>query len=574
MNLSQLKVSTRLALGFGLSVALGVTIAVVGTLYMRNLAAQVNELATERMPNTDKLTDIKDNANAQARALRNVLLTSDPARTAEGLKRISETRARTAQLIGELDKTMTESKARGLLKVIIDIQPQYAMAMDRALALAAGGNAADAALLLFGEVRDKQTILFKAIDDSTALQGDIAKHLGKDAADGATASAALLLVLAAVMAVLGGLIGWALTRSLGRSLGAEPVDLSAAVQRVADGDLATPVALRPGDDSSTMAAVARMQAALSAVVSSVRSNSESVATASAQIAQGNQDLSSRTEQQASSLEETAASMEQINGSSRQNADNAAQANQLALTASSMAQDGGRVVGEMVQTMQQIEQASRQIVDIISVIDGIAFQTNILALNAAVEAARAGEQGRGFAVVASEVRSLAQRSADAAKQIKNLINTTVERVEQGSTQVGRAGGSMQDIVGAIERVNDIVGEIASASREQMAGVGQVSEAVHQMDKVTQQNAALVEESAAAAESLRHQAEALVGAVAVFKLMPAHQSVRPAQLNTARANARQVNARTAQRPGQAVQQRGAVQPKPTPATAAGDADWASF
>ena len=574
MNLSQLKVSTRLALGFGLSVALGVTIAVVGTLQMRSLAAQVNELANNRMPKVDKLANIKDNINTAARSVRNALLTTDAAVRAVEIKRIGDVRAANAKLISELDVTLVLPKPRELLKVILDTRIRYAEAMDRALALSANGQAEAATQLLFGEVRDQQLILFKAIDESTDIQSDIAKRLGKDAAASATTNAALMLAMAAAMAVLGGLIGWALTRSLGRALGAEPADVSAAVQRVADGDLATPVALRPGDDSSTMAAVARMQAALSAVVSSVRSNSESVATASAQIAQGNQDLSSRTEQQASSLEETAASMEQINGSSRQNADNAAQANQLALTASSMAQDGGRVVGEMVQTMQQIEQASRQIVDIISVIDGIAFQTNILALNAAVEAARAGEQGRGFAVVASEVRSLAQRSADAAKQIKTLINTTVERVEQGSTQVGRAGGSMQDIVGAIERVNDIVGEIASASREQMTGVGQVSEAVHQMDKVTQQNAALVEESAAAAESLRQQAEALVGAVAVFKLMPAQQSVRPAQHNTAHANARQVNARTAQRPGQAVQQRGAVQPKPTPATAAADADWASF
>ena len=579
MNFSNFKVSTRLALGFGLSVTLGVTIAIIGTLQMRSLATQINELANDRMPKVDKLTAIKDNVNAQARAVRNVLLINDPVGRAAEIKKIIDTRTLNAQLVAELDKVMIEPQARALLKVIVDIRPQYAEAMDRALALAAGGDVANAALLLFGEVSDKRNILFKAIEDSTSLQADIAIQLGKDAADGATASAALLLVLAAAMAVLGGLISWALTRSLSRALGAEPAELSVAVQRVADGDLATPVALRPGDDSSSMAAVARMHEALAAVVSSVRSNSESVATASAQIAQGNQDLSSRTEQQASALEETAASIEQINGSSRHNADNAAQADQLALKASTLAQDGGRVVGEVVQTMRQIEQASRQIVDIISVIDGIAFQTNILALNAAVEAARAGEQGRGFAVVASEVRSLAQRSADAAKQIKTLINTTVERVEQGSAQVARAGGSMQDIVGAIQRVNDIVGEIASASREQMSGVSQVSEAVNQMDKVTQQNAALVEESAAAAESLHHQADALVSAVAVFKLVVTHQPTRPTRPTprpTARATAQQVIARaTAQRPAAgSVQQRGSVQPKPVPAAATGDADWASF
>ena len=574
MNFSNFKVSTRLALGFGLSVTLGVTIAVVGTLQMRSLAAQVNELANERMPEVDKLNDMKDNANIQARAVRNALLVDDPERVTEEVKRITEIRARNVQLIAELDKIMLDPEARALLKVITDVRPLYADAIDRSLALAAGGDIGAASKLLLGEARDKQNILFKAIDDSTALQADIAKKLGGKAAAGAAASATLMLVLAAAMAVLGGLIGWALTRNLSRTLGAEPAELSAAVQRGANGDLATPVALRADDSSSIMAAVARMHHSLAAIVGSVRSNSESVAAASAQIAQGNQDLSSRTEQQASALEETAASIEQINGSSRHSADNAAQANQLALSASTLAQDGGRVVGEVVQTMQQIEHASRQIVDIISVIDGIAFQTNILALNAAVEAARAGEQGRGFAVVASEVRSLAQRSADAAKQIKTLINTSVERVEQGTAQVSRAGASMQDIVGAIQRVNDIVGEIASASREQMAGISQVSEAIHQMDKVTQQNAALVEESAAAAESLSQQAAALVGTVAVFKLVSAHQPVRPARHNTARIEARQVIARAAQRPTRQVQPRVGVQPKPTPAAAASDADWASF
>ena len=569
MNFPNFKVSTRLALGFGLSVTLGVAIAIIGTLEMRSLAAQVNELAFDRMPKVEKLNDVKDNINTAARSMRNALITSDPAVRQAEIKRIDDVRAATVKRIAELDAVLVLPKSRELLKLIIDTRSLYAAAMDRGIALAADGQAEAAATLLFGEVRTQQNILFKAIDDLTLIQADIARRLAQTASQSATTSATLLLVMAAAMAVLGGLTGWALTRSLSRALGAEPTELSAAVQRVADGDLATPVNLRPGDSSSTMAAMARMHESLSAIVGSVRSNSESVATGSAQIAQGNQDLSSRTEQQAAALEETAASMEQINGSSRQNADNAAQASQLALKASTLAQDGGQVVGEVVQTMQQIEQASRQIVDIISVIDGIAFQTNILALNAAVEAARAGEQGRGFAVVASEVRSLAQRSADAAKQIKTLINTTVERVEQGSAQVGRAGGSMQDIVGAIQRVNDIVGEIASASREQMAAVSQVSEAVNQMDKATQQNAALVEESAAAAESLHDQADALVGAVAVFKLVSAQPPKRPIP---------PVAQGLAARPARPAPKRPAAQTRPASASAVAvatsDAEWANF
>ena len=263
-------------------------------------------------------------------------------------------------------------------------------------------------------------------------------------------------------------------------------------------------------------ALAAMQSSLSSVVTTVRSGSEGVATASAEIAQGNNDMSARTESQASALEQTAASMEELSGTVRQNADSARSANQLALSASSVAIKGGEVVAQVVDTMKGINESSRKISDIISVIDGIAFQTNILALNAAVEAARAGEQGRGFAVVASEVRSLAGRSAEAAKEIKMLINASVERVEHGTALVDQAGTTMTEVVNSIKRVTDIMGEISAASNEQALGVAQVGEAVKQMDEVTQQNAALVEEMAAAASSLKNQSSDLVDAVSVFKL----------------------------------------------------------
>ncbi len=311
-------------------------------------------------------------------------------------------------------------------------------------------------------------------------------------------------------------LGLTLTRSIFRQLGAEPSKAAAAVNAVAQGDLTVQIPLRPGDTTSVFAALAHMRDSLVKVVSEVRGNSESVATASAQIAQGNQDLSGRTEQQASALQQTAATMEELGTTVRNNTDSAKQANQLAQGASEVAARGGEVVGQVVTTMQSINDSSRQIGDIISVIDGIAFQTNILALNAAVEAARAGEQGRGFAVVASEVRSLAQRSAEAAKEIRTLIGRSVEQVEQGTALVDQAGKTMDEIVSSIRRVTDIVAEISSASVEQSSGVSQVGEAVTQMDQATQQNAALVEESAAAAESLKTQAHQLVQAVAVFKL----------------------------------------------------------
>jgi len=319
---------------------------------------------------------------------------------------------------------------------------------------------------------------------------------------------------ATVLAALGA--GLLITRNLLRQLGGEPVQAVAMAAAVAQGRLDNRLVLRPGDTSSLMAQLMLMQSALADAVQRVRRGAEQVATASAEIAHGNQDLSSRTENQASALQQTAATMEELGQTVHSNADNARQANQLASAASGVAVRGGEVVSEVVDTMKGINESSRKVVDIISVIDGIAFQTNILALNAAVEAARAGEQGRGFAVVAGEVRSLAQRSAEAAKEIKALISASVERVEHGSALVDRAGQTMDEVVASIRRVTDIVGEISSASAEQSSGVSQVGDAIGQMDRNTQQNAALVEQSAAAAESLRQQSTQLVDAVAVFRL----------------------------------------------------------
>ncbi len=294
-------------------------------------------------------------------------------------------------------------------------------------------------------------------------------------------------------------------------------DASRAAAGIAQGALYQPIARDlPGQEGELLRSMGQMQEQLATVVGSIRSGADGVAIASAQIATGNQDLSGRTEQQASALQQTAATMEELGSTVRNNADNARQANQLAQAAAGVATEGGSVVGEVVSTMQGISESSRKIGDIIGVIDGIAFQTNILALNAAVEAARAGEQGRGFAVVAGEVRSLAQRSAEAAKEIKSLITRNVEQVEQGTALVDRAGKTMDEIVGSIRRVSDIVGEISSATAEQGGGIQQVGEAVGQMDQATQQNAALVEESAAAAESLKNQARQLVQTVSVFKL----------------------------------------------------------
>ncbi|NHZ62437.1 methyl-accepting chemotaxis protein [Massilia genomosp. 1] len=325
-----------------------------------------------------------------------------------------------------------------------------------------------------------------------------------------------MLALSIGSLIVGLGLGWLITRRLTRQPGGEPAYAVHVAGAIAAGELSGAIAIRPGDTSSLLHAMETMRAALAGIVIQVRSGTDTIAAASAQIAAGNLDLSSRTEQQASSLEETASSMEELTSTVKQNADNARDANQLAVSASEVAGRGGAVVSQVVHTMASINDSSRKIADIIGVIDGIAFQTNILALNAAVEAARAGEQGRGFAVVASEVRNLAQRSAAAAKEIKTLINDSVDQVDAGGKLVDQAGVTMAEIVASITRVTGIMSGIASASMEQTAGIEQVNIAIGQMDEVTQQNAALVEEAAAAAGAMQEQAATLAQVVSVFKL----------------------------------------------------------
>jgi methyl-accepting chemotaxis protein len=353
------------------------------------------------------------------------------------------------------------------------------------------------------------------------------------ASAGRTYANARSLMMALVIGSLAFGIGLGLwiTRGLTRQLGGEPGYAADVAAKIAAGELSTVIATAPGDKSSLLFAMEAMRSSLVNIVRQVREGTDTIATASTQIAVGNLDLSSRTEEQASSLEETASSMEELTGTVKQNAENARQANTLAVTASKVAVTGGTVVAKVVDTMASINASSKKIVDIIGVIDGIAFQTNILALNAAVEAARAGEQGRGFAVVAAEVRNLAQRSAAAAKEIKHLINDSVEKVDAGGKLVNEAGATMEQIVQSIARVTDIMAEIASASNEQTTGIEQVNSAISQMDEVTQQNAALVEEAAAAAGSLQDQAAALAEVVSVFKLdqhsaAAGHAAARPA------------------------------------------------
>ena len=411
--------------------------------------------------------------------------------------------------------TDTTAQARQLVADIDRVEQRYGPVALSIVELALQGKQVEAIAKINDECRPLLTELRQATQAYSELAEARTAELKQDAQDTYLAQKIELIVACLVALAAAVVTSWLMARAITVPLG----QAVAVANRIAEGDLSNRISVESQDETGQLLrSLELMQRGLVKTVQAVLSHAGGVASASAsaQIAQGNLDLSSRTENQASALEETSASMEQLGSTVRQNSDNARQANQLAQSASAIAIKGGEVVAQVVDTMKGINDSSRRIADIIGVIDGIAFQTNILALNASVEAARAGEQGRGFAVVAAEVRSLAVRSAEAAKEIKGLITTSVDRVEQGSLQVDQAGATMSEVVAGIKRVTDIMGEISAASAEQSAGVGQVGEAVMQMDHATQQNAALVEEMAAAATSLRDQAQELVQTVAIFKL----------------------------------------------------------
>jgi len=511
--LKNLKISTRLIGTLGL--LLSVLLAVVGMALwqMGQMRSVTRDITGNWLPSVELVNKMNTNASDYRVGEFQHVLNVDPQTMATIEKTMDDTLALFEKNQRAYVALISSDEERKIYEGFAADWAQYQQVHQRVLNLSRQNDNSSAKALLEGEsrtlYRSASAHLLKLVDLNSAgsrASGEDAETAYNTARN--TMIAAVVLTLALVTSASIWLIR-SITRPLNKAL--------EAADRVASGDLSGTIDTTSSDETGqVLRALDRMQSSLALVVSNVRQNSESVATASAQIAQGNQDLSQRTEEQASALEQTAATMEQLGATVRNNADNAQQANQLAQGASTVAAQGGEVVGKVVTTMQDINDSSRKIGDIISVIDGIAFQTNILALNAAVEAARAGEQGRGFAVVAGEVRILAQRSAEAAKEIKTLIGRSVEQVEQGTLLVDQAGKTMGEIVTSIRRVSDIVAEITSASVEQSSGVQQVGDAVGQMDQVTQQNAALVEESAAAAESLKTQAQQLVQVVAVFTL----------------------------------------------------------
>ena len=536
MHSSNMKVSTRLAFGFGLMLAALVLVTSVGLIKMAQINARLDEIVDVNNAETTLLYNMRGTVFDRMIALRNLALLTDTAESATELQRIKdqnqkyvEDEQRLNQMFTSLPQTTSEEKA-----LLIEIRAQNLRAqpiMAKAAELGIANNSVEATAVLIKELRPVQK---KWLGDLAALIEQGKKQSADGAKEAATAyaSARTLMLGIGILAFLVGIAASVIiTRVLTRQLGGEPGYAVSIAGRIADGDLGAAITLRPNDRSSLLFAMKSMRDNLAGIVGQVRSGTDMIATASREIASGNLDLSNRTEQQASSLEETASSMEELTSTVKQNADNARQANTMALTASDVAKKGGVVVAEVVVTMDSINASSRKIVDIIAVIDGIAFQTNILALNAAVEAARAGEQGRGFAVVAAEVRSLAQRSAAAAKEIKNLIGDSVEKVDVGARLVDQAGATMQEIVASVRRVTDIIGAITVASQEQTDGIEQINQAITQMDQVTQQNAALVEQAAAAAESLQGQAANLSQVVSIFRAGD-EQLLRPALVPTRR------------------------------------------
>jgi len=509
----KLNIGARLALGFAIVLLLLVTLCATALTRMQSAGDLTYRLVNTSIKNQRTLAEWRRNIEVNSAINETVFYAADAGIFDVIGPRRQAITSRSNVLQKEIEESLRNPGVRDQFKLVKEERVGYMAARDALFQAKRDGNQAQLDAIYRDRLTPRTVSYLATVDKLATMQITAADAVAQSILDSYASTRVILFVLGGAALLLGAACAWFISRSITAPL-RQAVDVA---ERVANGDLTSRFVLDRGDEvGQLMAALSRMNASLAAIVGQVRDGTATIATASGEIASGNQDLSSRTEQQAGSLEETAASMEELTSTVRQNTEHAQRANQLADSAASVAGEGGRMVAEVVGTMGRIDAASQRIVDIIAVIDGIAFQTNILALNAAVEAARAGEQGRGFAVVAGEVRTLAHRSAAAAKEIKGLIDDSVGQVQQGTQQVARAGATMEQIVRSIDQVTTIMAEIAAASQEQSAGIEQVNTAIVEMDRVTQQNAALVEEAAAAADAMRDQAGQLAAVVGTFRL----------------------------------------------------------
>jgi methyl-accepting chemotaxis protein len=530
MRIANLKIGTRLGLCFAIVFALMATLIAVGSQRLSHIGDLGSTIIDKDWVKADAAATVSATTRANAALVLQMLLVTDPAKEAALRKEVDKNKTIITEALSTLDKLVYRPEGRELLAQVSSERAAYVQSFTGVQKLLADGQREQATQKAMNETMPRLASLQASVGKLAELQGSIVAANGAQIKNHIGSALAVMVALGIVALVVGAACALWVTRSITR-----PINYALQVARtVASGDLTSQIKASTRDETGQLLhALHDMNESLSQIVGQVRHGTVAIASASGQIATGNMDLSARTESQASALEETASSMEELTSTVKANADNAREADHLANSASSVASRGGEVVSQVVTTMGSINESSRKVVDIIAVIDGIAFQTNILALNAAVEAARAGEQGRGFAVVASEVRNLAARSSSAAKEIKELISSSVEQVDAGARLVAQAGATMEEVVASVQRVTDIVADISLATREQTDGIEQMNTAIMQMDQTTQQNAALVEQAAAAASAMSDQASELERLVARFRLPGDHshhqiQHTRPPRL----------------------------------------------
>ncbi|AUQ27253.1 methyl-accepting chemotaxis protein [Dickeya zeae] len=513
-RLKHMKLNTMIGAGFAVVIIIGFLVATFGKIQLRELSSDIQLLSQNRIVKLLLIQSYKDNMIVVTNSVRNMVMLTDVTKMSQERKKIDESVEKNAAIITKLKAMSSDSTGQRLIAHLADVRPDAVAALSKAIALAQSNRNEEARNVILNEMQPAQDKLIAAIDEIVTYQKTATTDLADDAENLSDSAGNTMFTLAIVAMLIGALISWLITRHVKGTLGGEPAEAARIARQIAQGNLSLAIPLQANDTHSLLAALEMMRRSLSHIVDQVRQSSYAIAMGTSEIASGTNDLSQRTEEQAASLQQTAASMEQISNAVSHNVEIVHHVTELANNANSTAGKGNDVVNNVISVMNDINSSSQKIVDIIQLIDSIAFQTNILALNAGVETARAGEEGKGFAVVASEVRSLAQHAASAAHDIKTLITESVQKIETGADLVNHAGSTMSDILQQTKQVAELIGEIGLSTSEQQLGISQINTAVAQLDQVTHQNAALVEESATATDSLNHQAAHLVDVIKVF------------------------------------------------------------